>query len=174
MLYATLAQRGPSPNPDEEFFEMDAMTFIIQHSTFHHIWSVGIGLIIYACYNGAGGIVNSFLSWSWWQPLARLTYTWYLLHYPLKTITKVLDRYPDYFGPFPCTIFALGILLMTIFISIPWTLAFEIPFLNLQRYLESGHRASLGGPTEKSSLKTITSPVASLEELDKSSKFVIS
>lgn len=169
MIYAVLVQRGPTPHPDEVLGE-DAMAFIIKHSTFRHIWSLGIGLIIFMCYNGAGGFVNLMLSCPCWQPLARLTYTWYLLHFPLKTITKTLDRYPDYFSTFPLVIFALGILMLTVIISIPWTLAFEMPFLNLQRHIQTKAR----GLTEKSSLKTLTSTITSLEELDKSSKFVIS
>ena len=43
-------------------------------------YSIGIALVIYACHNGFGGIVNTFLSWSLWVPLSRLTFMVYLCH----------------------------------------------------------------------------------------------
>ena len=46
----------------------------------HTVYSTGIALMIYACHNGFGGIINSFLSWSLWVPLSRLTFTAYLSH----------------------------------------------------------------------------------------------
>ena len=42
------------------------------------IFSIGIALIIYACHNGFGGVVNRILSWSFWIPLSRLTFMAYL------------------------------------------------------------------------------------------------
>ena len=44
------------------------------------VYSTGIALMIYACHNGFGGIINSFLSWSFWVPLSRLTFMAYLSH----------------------------------------------------------------------------------------------
>ena len=44
------------------------------------VYSTGIALMIYACHNGFGGIINSFLSWSLWVPLSRLTFMAYLSH----------------------------------------------------------------------------------------------
>ena len=37
-------------------------------------WSIGIAIIIYICNTGYGGVVNSFLSWSGWEPLVKLNY----------------------------------------------------------------------------------------------------
>ena len=44
------------------------------------VYSIGIALVIYACHNGYGGIINSFLSWRFWVPLSRLTFMAYLTH----------------------------------------------------------------------------------------------
>ena len=43
-------------------------------------YSIGIALMIYACHNGFGGVINKFLSWSFWVPLSNLTFTAYLFH----------------------------------------------------------------------------------------------
>ena len=44
------------------------------------VFSFGIALMIYACHNGFGGVVNKFLSWSFWIPLSRLSFMVYLCH----------------------------------------------------------------------------------------------
>ena len=43
-------------------------------------YSIGIALMIYACHNGFGGVINKFLSWSFWVPLSHLTFMAYLFH----------------------------------------------------------------------------------------------
>ena len=43
-------------------------------------FSIGIALMIYACHNGFGGIIDKFLSWSFWVLLSRLTFVVYLCH----------------------------------------------------------------------------------------------
>lgn len=44
------------------------------------VFSIGIAFMIYACHYGFGGIINSFLSWSFWVPPSRLTFMAYLSH----------------------------------------------------------------------------------------------
>ena len=36
--------------------------------------------MIYACHNGFGGVINKYLSWSFWVPLSHLTFMAYLFH----------------------------------------------------------------------------------------------
>ncbi|XP_065918694.1 nose resistant to fluoxetine protein 6-like [Dysidea avara] len=43
-------------------------------------WSIGLSILIYICNTGYGGVVNSYLSWSIWEPLAKLTFGAYLSH----------------------------------------------------------------------------------------------
>ena len=43
-------------------------------------WSLAVGWVIVACVKDKGGIINTFLSWSVWIPLARVQYCVYLLH----------------------------------------------------------------------------------------------
>ena len=43
-------------------------------------WGVALALLIYACHNGYGGPINSFLSLPMWVPLSRLTFNAYLVH----------------------------------------------------------------------------------------------
>lgn len=49
-------------------------------------WAIALSYIIFACVHGYGGPVNWFLSLSIWQPLSRLNYALYIVHYPVLTI----------------------------------------------------------------------------------------
>ncbi|KAK2144916.1 hypothetical protein LSH36_720g00008 [Paralvinella palmiformis] len=44
------------------------------------MFAVGVAWIVFACCTGYGGFINSILSWVGWVPLARLSYTGYLVH----------------------------------------------------------------------------------------------
>ena len=57
------------------------------------VYSIGIALMIYACHNGFGGIINRFLSWSFWIPLSRLTFMAYLSHPIVLTLMYATMRF---------------------------------------------------------------------------------
>lgn len=46
-------------------------------------WPSAISYIIFACVHKYGGPVNWFLGHPFWQPLSRLSYTIYLVHFPV-------------------------------------------------------------------------------------------
>lgn len=46
-------------------------------------WPGAISYIIFACVHNYGGPVNWFLGHPFWQPLSRLSYTIYLVHFPV-------------------------------------------------------------------------------------------
>lgn len=46
----------------------------------HTVWALALAWLIYACHHGYAGVVNDFLSWSWWRPLSRLTFAVYMVH----------------------------------------------------------------------------------------------
>lgn len=62
------------------------------------IWSVAISYIIFACVHGYGGFVNSFLSHALWQPFSRLSYSIYLSHLLVMTVTMATMKTPLYFS----------------------------------------------------------------------------
>ena len=49
-------------------------------------WSVGLALLVFACHNRYGGLINTFLSMKIWTPLSRLTFNAYLVHPLILTI----------------------------------------------------------------------------------------
>ena len=50
------------------------------------LWATSLAIIVFACHNGHGWLVNSFLSMKLWIPLARMTFNAYLVH-PLVIFT---------------------------------------------------------------------------------------
>lgn len=44
------------------------------------IWGLGLAAIIFACHNGYGWVIDSFLSMKVWTPLSRMTFNAYLMH----------------------------------------------------------------------------------------------
>lgn len=48
------------------------------------LWALSICVIILLCEKGYGGVINSFLSNSFWKPLARLSYAMYLVSFAVS------------------------------------------------------------------------------------------
>jgi len=62
---------------DDEFSKFQTVTYLMFNGP---AWSIGLAIIIYICNTGYGGVVNSYLSWSIWEPLAKMTYGVYMSH----------------------------------------------------------------------------------------------
>jgi peptidoglycan/LPS O-acetylase OafA/YrhL len=68
----------------QEYFPYEAappshIEVILYSSLTRVVWALVIAWVIIACQYGYGGPVNSFLTWSPFGPLGRLTYCSYLL-----------------------------------------------------------------------------------------------
>lgn len=47
------------------------------------VFSIGLSGIIFLCITQNGGFIGRFLSWSFWGPLANLSFCAYLVHYSI-------------------------------------------------------------------------------------------
>ncbi|XP_072028267.1 nose resistant to fluoxetine protein 6-like [Amphiura filiformis] len=54
-------------------------------------FAVGVSWVMFACITGNGGYINSFLSWNFWNPLARLNFAAYLVH-PIIIFQVILTK----------------------------------------------------------------------------------
>lgn len=61
-------------------------------------WAIALCYIIFACINKYGGPINWFLSHSLWQPLSRICYAVYLLHFPVILVTTASMKTTPYFS----------------------------------------------------------------------------
>jgi len=49
-------------------------------------WSLALMWVVFACVKGYGGVIDSFLSWGFFKPLARMNYIAYLIHYSFISV----------------------------------------------------------------------------------------
>ena len=67
--------------------QLDSQRPVIEHTFYsslsHVAWALVVSWIIYACVNDYGGMINWLLSFPAWKPFARLSYSIYIVHFPL-------------------------------------------------------------------------------------------
>lgn len=61
-------------------------------------WAIALCYIIFACVHNYGGPVNWFLSHPLWQPISRLCYSIYLIHFPIILIIQATMKTAPYFS----------------------------------------------------------------------------
>lgn len=99
------------------------------------IWALAIAWITFACIKGFGGPVNWFLSFPFYQPLAKLSYAIYLIHFPLKLQVAALHRSVEYFNLYLMFHFFLGVFCLSLLLAIPVVLMVEMPVANLETHV---------------------------------------
>jgi hypothetical protein len=84
LIWITLLLAFWIPLLDDSFWNngesYDKLISAIYYPFCRIIWSLCIALLIWLCISGNGGLINKFLSWKGFVPLARLTYSVYLTH----------------------------------------------------------------------------------------------
>lgn len=69
------------------------------YETFSRVsWAICLSWMIFACVNGYGGPINWFLSSTFWQPLSRLSYSLYLVHFPVQFVMLANVKANGYFS----------------------------------------------------------------------------
>lgn len=86
VIYDTVWIRKPWPKANHVLYE----------TTSRSVWSIALGYIIFSCVNGKGGFINDILSWPIWTPLARLSFSAYLIHTFVLTVFITSQRSPYY------------------------------------------------------------------------------
>merc|ERR1712172_338290 len=98
-------------------------------------WALALAWVILACVKGRGGPVNSILSWSAWIPLARMSFSIYLVH---MTVMSIVNSYASYrVNASQVLIIYYLIFVMAICIAISYALIvlFEAPLVHLEKLL---------------------------------------
>ncbi|XP_054716535.1 nose resistant to fluoxetine protein 6-like [Uloborus diversus] len=134
------------------------VTYAMLHRT---AWALGIAWLIFICVTGRGGLVNRFLSWDLFVPLGRLSYSAYILHFPVLWVKNGLRREPLRFHHYQIFYEFLSTLILTLCLSLTFHLLFEAPFLNLEElwFPKNGKKEK----QRKSDNGTTIVPVAKLE-----------
>ena len=96
-------------------------------------WGLAISWVILACVKQRGGLIDSFLSWSAWVPLARLQYCVYLLH---RSIIIIVNSYSETVIRYSHTLLTfqfIGILSISTFAAFVFVIMFEAPIVQLEK-----------------------------------------
>lgn len=103
----------------------------------HIIWSLPVCYIIFACAHDSGGVINRFLSHPAFQPVSKLSFAIYLVHYPVVFLTVASIKTLPYFNEITLAQSIIGNAVLSILVAIPATLAFELPIDTLDKLILS-------------------------------------
>ena len=106
----------------------NVMYFMFSHSVF----SIGIALMIYACHNGFGGVINSILSWSFWIPPSRLTFMAYLSHPIVLDLIFGTLRFRFIYTDWILILYFSAAVLLTYSLALVLAVVVEYPLANVE------------------------------------------
>jgi len=98
-------------------------------------WGLAVSWVIFACVTGYGGFVNTFLSYPGFVPLSRLTYATYLIHLNIISFVDLSQRAFLYYDVLRYVYHVVAHLIVSLAFAVPLTLAFEAPFMTLEKLL---------------------------------------
>lgn len=68
------------------------------YASLHRIcWSMGVSWIVFTCAIDQAGPIASILNWGVWGPLAKITYSGYLVHFIILLTNSGISRVPAHF-----------------------------------------------------------------------------
>ncbi|CAF0747409.1 unnamed protein product [Adineta steineri] len=98
-------------------------------------WAIVIGWILFLCSTHQGGILNKFLSWPIWAPLARLNYSCYLVHSTVLHTMIYSQRMPFFYQAHLVVNNFISQIFFSYVAAIFVTIFFETPFFQLGKKL---------------------------------------
>lgn len=98
-------------------------------------WAIALVYVIFACCHNSGGAVNWFLSHPLWQPISRLSYSIYLLHFPVLLVTMATMKSSPYFSESIAFYAFIGNSVLSAFVAAIATLAFESPIVIIEKLI---------------------------------------
>ncbi|XP_025084527.1 nose resistant to fluoxetine protein 6-like [Pomacea canaliculata] len=104
------------------------------------VWACAVAWVIFACCSGSGGFVNTFLSWSGWTPLSRLTYGVYLFHLITFFVLLANRITPFHASTWTMTDMTVSVTVLTFMVSFVFSLLVESPTLGLEKLLLGSSR----------------------------------
>uniref|UniRef100_K1PPN2 Nose resistant to fluoxetine protein 6 n=1 Tax=Magallana gigas TaxID=29159 RepID=K1PPN2_MAGGI len=101
-------------------------------------WGAAVCWVIFACSTGNGGFINTLLSWKAFVPLSRLTYCAYLVHPLVMYVYYFNWNFPLYMTDLDLVYLFLGNLVVSYGIAFIVSIAFESPFMGLEKIMFGG------------------------------------
>ncbi|VDM81881.1 unnamed protein product [Strongylus vulgaris] len=100
-------------------------------------WTLAVCWVIVANHWGWGGLIASFMDHPIWQPLGRLSYCGYIVHYFLIRYVYNLDDRPAHFTSIWRTYIhkVIPIVVVSYVFAFFWSCLFEVPIVKLEKML---------------------------------------
>ncbi|CAG2117406.1 unnamed protein product [Medioppia subpectinata] len=133
-------------------------------------WSLCVAWIIFGCTTGNGGPINTFLSWSLFGPLGKLSFMIYLMHFLVIWVRYAYNRQPLPFSHYTMFCEFLVNVMISIGVSIATHLAFEAPMMSLYNIYLSNVFKFANIRIRQTSEKTEKSPKHVVNEIVVTSK----
>ncbi|XP_038070285.1 nose resistant to fluoxetine protein 6-like [Patiria miniata] len=108
---------------------------IVYGSVSRFVWALALAWVVFACKYGYGGWINTFLSWSAWVPLARVTFPAYLFHPIVIFVFYYNFASPFHFSVYLLAFYFAGVVSVSYLVAVLASLAIEYPFANLEKVL---------------------------------------
>ena len=98
-------------------------------------WGIGLAFVVFACHNGYGGVINTFLSMKFWIPLSRLTFTAYLVHPIVLSVAFGSARKPVHYTDITLAVYAVGAIALSYGAATIVAVSVEFPLANVEAAL---------------------------------------
>ncbi|XP_070533924.1 nose resistant to fluoxetine protein 6-like [Ptychodera flava] len=108
---------------------------VLYRSTTSFAFVTSVAWVIFACETGNGGPVHTFLSWSAWIPLSRLTYCTYLIHPIVIYIYYWSRKTPIHYTEMNMVYYFVASLVLSYACAFVVSLAIEAPMIGLEKIL---------------------------------------
>uniref|UniRef100_A0A336KJV3 CSON012470 protein n=1 Tax=Culicoides sonorensis TaxID=179676 RepID=A0A336KJV3_CULSO len=132
LSFGTMVTAVVSPYPFYHNESPDIIYFAFYQLLHRLLWALSVSWIIFACCKGNGGIVNWILSFPIYQTLAKLTFSIFLLHYPILIYIRASMRTPEYWSPLQIFFYFMAVWGFSLLLAIPCHLIFEAPLPNVE------------------------------------------
>ncbi|XP_031627930.1 nose resistant to fluoxetine protein 6-like [Contarinia nasturtii] len=99
------------------------------------VWSIALCYVVFACVNNCGGPINWFLGHPLWQPLSRLCYSIYIVHFPVIMVMMASIKTSPYFSELTAFHAFIGNFVISVFVAIIATLTFESPIVIIEKLI---------------------------------------
>ncbi|PAA75921.1 hypothetical protein BOX15_Mlig017575g3, partial [Macrostomum lignano] len=97
-----------------------------------------VAWVVFACVYGYGGPVNELLSWSWFTPLARLSYCAYIVHASVMFAFFYTYDSKFHLSDSMLIMIYLASIMLTFLVSLVLSMLVEAPLLGLEKALRAG------------------------------------
>ncbi|KAK5986399.1 Acyltransferase [Trichostrongylus colubriformis] len=103
-------------------------------------WSLAVSWVIVANHLGWGGLISKFMDHPIWQPLGRLSYCAYIVHfYIIQYIFNLDDRPAHYVSIWQTYVYrGIPVIVLSYMLAFVWSCLFEVPTTKLEKMLFEG------------------------------------